>query len=236
MGSQGQKERPAQYWGRSRRPLDPPHGASTSLLRAEAFISPLSREPGLTECAGEPGGLQDGPGRPGALMEEGVELQHVSWGLGWRGHQQGESWGTGGSPRAFPLTLWCMANENGRARLGLLVTRGPDWCEHRGCGGVTEGPGGPSRGSYPTPSGWRTRRPGSGAGRWWPGTGARPAREGGPHGHVLGQQHGECCLPHTPQEVPGPQIGAYSPSLLAPLWVLAAPEVKEKGKHGPTGK
>ena len=50
------------------------------------------------------------------------------------------------------------------------------------------------------------------------------------------QRHEERCLPHAPQEVPGPQIGAYSPSLLDPLWVLAAPEVEEKGKRGPTGK
>lgn len=217
MGSQGQKEPPAQYWGRSCRPLDPPHGASTSLLRAGAFISPLSREPGLTECAGEPGGLQDGPGGPGALMEEGVELQHMSWGLGWRGHQQGGSWGTGGSPRAFPLTLWCMANENGRARLGLLVMTGPDWCEHRGCGGSRKALG-PSRGSCPTHSGWQTRRPGSGAGRWWPGTGARPAREGGPHGHVPGPAaRGALPSPRSPGSAWPPDRGLLTFSPRSPL-------------------
>lgn len=52
-------------------------------------------------------------------------------------------------------------------------------------------------------------------------------------GHVAtvhAQRHEGRCLPHAPQEVPGPQTGAYSPSLLAPLWVLAAPGVEGKGK------
>lgn len=58
-------------------PTPLPQGPGTSGLRAVTTTTPFSREPGLAGRAGGPGGLQDGHGGPGALVEEGVELQHV---------------------------------------------------------------------------------------------------------------------------------------------------------------
>lgn len=54
-----------------------PKEASTSVFRAGATMSPFSRKLDLTAHTRGPGGLQDGHGGPGALMEKGVELQHV---------------------------------------------------------------------------------------------------------------------------------------------------------------
>lgn len=172
---------PAQYRGRGCSAPDPPHGASSSVLRVQAVVSCFSRELGFTECAGGPGGLQDGSGGPGALTEEGVELPYLSWG-----------WGGGGISR---VGVECRAPHVLSPSLhGAWPRRTatPGWaCWRRGAQAAVSTEAarearealGSSQGSCSTHPGWQTRKPGPGAGRWWPGTVARPARESGPHGH-----------------------------------------------------
>lgn len=92
-----------QAWGRAAVPQTPPQGVGTSVLGAGATVPPSSREPGLAAHAEGPGRLQDGHGRPGALVGAGVELQHVRW---WRREGRAVSRGGGRGPSGpFPCSV-----------------------------------------------------------------------------------------------------------------------------------
>lgn len=142
----------------------------------------------------------------------------------------------------------CAAGEDGqRGRGRETFPRSLPWSEARGPGerrkagfandralgvpsllGEGRGSGVPT-GGWATHSGWRTRRPGPRAGRWWPRTVARPGREDGPRGQriELPESVPPCASPGTAQTPDSP----HSPSLLAPPWAPAAPEWEEKEKH-----
>ena len=161
------------------------------------------------------------------LLFQGARPHHESWGvrgparwawgawcshggtsarelrIGVEGCQQGGGWGRG-LPAHFPRIHWGMASARGPFRPGwgeTEATRGWGW-------GWGWGALAPSRGGRTTHSGWQTRRPGSRAGRWWPGTAAPPAGQMGRVAKRRAQRRGGRCLPHNPQEAPGAWTGA----------------------------
>lgn len=208
---------PAQSRGKGCRAPDPPHGASTSVL-CSLFAGrrlPRLQGAGLTACAGGPGGLQDGSGGPGALTGEGMELQLVSWGWGG-GRPQGVEHR---APHVSPRTPRCLVWGNGHARPGLLVTRGPGWCEHRGCTGGPGGPGGLgvlTRRLHHSP--WTAASPVDGS----QGLGLALQGERVPWPRAMTSGTGVGGSPYAPGSAQTPD-GALSPSLLAPLCVLVGP-------------
>lgn len=190
---------------------DPPQGSQYLCLQGGGHHDPLLQEFG-SHCS-----HQGAWGPPrwawGAWCSRGERSRTSACVLRGEGAQREEISREGGWEGPLPPpALWHM------------VMRGRVW-----------GPHGASRGGWATHSGWQTRRPGSQAGRWWPGTVARPAREDGPVALCAdrpAQGHRGLAPPSYPAGGAQPSNPVHSPSLLVPPWALAAPEGEEKEKSG----
>lgn len=150
------------------------------------------------------------------------------------GGRGGRSAGVGGGDPPGPsLAPW--PHEAGSTKQdrapGLLSCRPPG---RNGDGWVgAEEALGASPGGQATHPGWQIHRPGPRAGRWWPGTVAHPARERRASWPTARPAWGSV-PPRAPPGRAGTPDSPCSPSLLAPLWALAAPEWEEKKCLDPT--